>query len=296
MTLSSCSWYLAWIGLEINMLGFIPYIISNFSSKSSVIKYFIVQARRSLVLIFFFMFLTLLRGFHIIFFSLFLTIAMLYKLGAAPVHVWFVDLSYEVNLSVLIWLLSWQKLSVLYIIYLFYDLYIYILIFGVIRLIFGSVGMVYSNMLFTLLVYSSISHIGWLLSLLWVNMILYVSYLRFYLLTIVLLLIFILKENYLFNVNLWLVKNKGLSSLFLLVLIGLPPTSGFIIKLMALWFLIYSGVLVFLFLFRSLISLWAYVKLCYRMGTFIYQYSLSNTESCIVISIQWSSLLWMIYC
>lgn len=54
ITISSSSWLGIWIGLEINLLSFIPLIIDkkNLFTNESTIKYFLVQVFGSLIFLF----------------------------------------------------------------------------------------------------------------------------------------------------------------------------------------------------------------------------------------------------
>lgn len=51
LTLRRSSWFVAWLGLEMNMMGFIPFVgVRGKILSESVFKYFLVQAVGSLIL------------------------------------------------------------------------------------------------------------------------------------------------------------------------------------------------------------------------------------------------------
>jgi len=52
LTLRANSWPLAWIGLELNLLGFLPLAMLGLHNKKSAITYFMVQSIGSLLLLF----------------------------------------------------------------------------------------------------------------------------------------------------------------------------------------------------------------------------------------------------
>jgi NADH:ubiquinone oxidoreductase subunit 2 (subunit N) len=54
MRISSCNWLYVWIGLEINLISFIPLIMASGvdSETESRLKYFLVQALGSGLLLF----------------------------------------------------------------------------------------------------------------------------------------------------------------------------------------------------------------------------------------------------
>lgn len=95
MSFSSGDWLGVWLGLEINLLGFVPLIVQGVGGQSveSCVKYFVVQALgRGFLLLGglgggqegFFWFSV--RGFGVL--SVFCFLGLVVKLGVAPFHWW----------------------------------------------------------------------------------------------------------------------------------------------------------------------------------------------------------------
>jgi NADH-ubiquinone oxidoreductase chain 2 len=92
ISISSNSWLGAWIGLEINLISFIPLISSqeNIFTAEASLKYFIIQALASSVLLFLVAIEALInqtpllggRNIH----EYVIISPLLLKIGAAPVH------------------------------------------------------------------------------------------------------------------------------------------------------------------------------------------------------------------
>jgi NADH-ubiquinone oxidoreductase chain 2 len=99
LIISSPSWLGAWVGLEVNLISFIPLILSRgvLTRVERCIKYFLVQAFSSLLLL---LSLLLIISADLVgdwFIHLpsrcILIVALLIKLGAAPFHFWFPSVS-----------------------------------------------------------------------------------------------------------------------------------------------------------------------------------------------------------
>jgi NADH-ubiquinone oxidoreductase chain 2 len=92
VSISSNSWFGAWIGLEINLISFIPLMSSqeNIFTTEASLKYFIIQALASSVLLFLVAIealisqAPLLAGGNI--YEYVIMSPLLLKMGAAPIH------------------------------------------------------------------------------------------------------------------------------------------------------------------------------------------------------------------
>jgi len=52
LALRASSWPMAWMGLELNLLGFVPITMLTLTNKKSAITYFVVQSIGSLLLLY----------------------------------------------------------------------------------------------------------------------------------------------------------------------------------------------------------------------------------------------------
>lgn len=274
IAISSTSWFRVWIGLEINLLSFIPLIIRSknlFSSESSL-KYFLTQALASAIFLFSVILFYLFLNFkpQLIYYNFMLIAStIILKRGSAPFHFWFPrvieGLSWYSNFI----LMTWQKLAPLII--LSYCISTNLLIFSIIlSILFGSLGGINQTSLRKLIAFSSINHLGWIIAGIINNENIWITYFIFY--TFLNLRIVLLFNNFkLFNVNQTFktfYSNKFIkTSLFILLLSlgGLPPFLGFLPKWLIIETIINRNIyIVLLFiLFITLITLYFYLRLTY---------------------------------
>lgn len=274
IAISSTSWFRIWIGLEINLLSFIPLIINSknlFSSESSL-KYFLIQALASAIFLFsvilFYLFLNF--KFYLIYYNFILiSSTIILKRGTAPFHFWFPRVIEGLNWHSNFLLITWQKLAPLII--LSYCLRLNLLIFIIFSsMLFGSLGGINQTSLRKLIAFSSINHLGWIISGMLNNERIWIIYFLFYRL-LNLSVIFMLNNFKLFNLNqtfkIFNSNNLINISLFILFLSlgGLPPFLGFFPKWLIIELIIKSNIITTLIfiLFITLITLYFYLRLTY---------------------------------
>lgn len=243
--------FLMWVGLEMNLLAIIPLIISKHHPRSTeaASKYFVTQATASIILL-----LSIVLNFkqlgvwyiqsqtNYIITSIIL-ISLAIKLGLAPFHSWLPEVTQGIKPSTGLILLTWQKLaplSILFQIYEFLDLNLIISI-ALISIFIGAWNGLNQTQLRKIIAYSSIAHIGWIISVCPYNPNL----------TIINLIIYILLTAPIFIViniyytssisSISIIWNKipiilPIVSIILLSIGGLPPLTGFIPK----WLIIYE--------------------------------------------------------
>jgi NADH-ubiquinone oxidoreductase chain 2 len=272
---SANSWFRIWIGLEINLLSFIPLIINtkNLLSSESSLKYFLIQAFASTIFLFSIIIYFIFLNFKIIFIIKYMPFLILstiiLKNGTAPFHFWFPrvieGLTWYTNLI----LISWQKIAPLIIIsYLIRFNFIIFIIF--ISIIFGRLGGLNQTSLRKLIAFSSINHLGWIISRIIFNEYLWVTYFLFYIF-LRFSIVFLFNNLKLFNLNqvFKLFSNNQLIKLIifipLLSLGGLPPFIGFFPKWIIIEILISIKIFILLnfILFLTLITLYFYLRISY---------------------------------
>ena len=115
--MTSNSWLGAWIGLEINLLSFIPLIdrdSNNLKSTESSLKYFLTQALASTVLLFSVILLIINSNVHnYLFISSIIISTLLLKSGTAPFHFWFTNLMEGLTWINALLLITSQKVATL---------------------------------------------------------------------------------------------------------------------------------------------------------------------------------------
>ena len=145
----SVAWPVAWIGLELNLLGFVPLAITSNDTKKPAMFYFVVQRVGSLLLLF--------GGISGGTVALLSILGLLLKMGLAPVHFWVPPVAGRLSRWMFGLLLTWQKLAPLSLL-LFITLSICPLI--ALNVIVGAVVMLATRSLQPLLVFRGLIQIG----------------------------------------------------------------------------------------------------------------------------------------
>lgn len=273
LRVSSDSWFGAWCGLELNLISFIPFIrskINQYSSEASL-KYFLIQALGSSVIILGFILILISVSFVFL-----IRFALLLKLGAAPVHSWFPQVIEGLNWERCLVLITVQKIAPIYLIsYIVYFRDTSIIFFRrIISAVVGALGGVNQILLRKLLAFSSINHIAWMLLSILISESSWVLYFIFYsFISMSVVSLFNYQQFFHFNqLSNFTSYNSGLVRfLSLLSLGGLPPFTGFVPK----WIVIQELIIIkyffclFFFLLSSLVTLYYYLRVTIVYITFL---------------------------
>nr|AXI98571.1 NADH dehydrogenase subunit 2 [Pseudoniphargus gomerae] len=287
LTISSNSWLFGWMGLEMNLLSFIPIILKKLNKYSTevAIKYFMIQAISSVYLLFFFLFM---KAFLVITIML----ALMLKMAAAPFHQWLPSMADGLSWPSLFILLILQKVNPLILLSFLMkpsELVLMLQVFIICSALIGSVGGLTHSSLRKIMAFSSISHMSWLLASFLISNWAWFNYFFIYSL-ILMSLIISLHSMETFTVNDLLLKNKTYISLLISISImsigGLPPFSGFVPKFIVIQSLLHDNLLFILFflLLGTFISLFFYARMflavlllknSYNLQNFSYGYNMS---------------------
>nr|ABN72884.1 NADH dehydrogenase subunit 2 [Drosophila helvetica] len=275
ITVTSNSWLGAWMGLEINLLSFIPLLSdnNNLTSTEASLKYFLTQALASTVLLFSSIILMLKNNMNFeineSFTSMIIMSALLLKSGAAPFHFWFPNMMEGLTWMNSLMLMTWQKIAPLMLIS-YLDIKNLLLISVILSVIIGAIGGLNQTSLRKLKAFSSINHLGWMLMSLMISESIWLIYFLFYsFLSFILTFMFnIFKLFHLNQLFSWFVNSKILKfTMFMnfLSLGGLPPFLGFLPK----WLVIQQLTLcnqyftLTVMMMSTLITLFFYLRICY---------------------------------
>nr|AEB39342.1 NADH dehydrogenase subunit 2 [Ameerega parvula] len=283
ITLSSYHWVLAWVGLEINTLAIIPLMTKTLHPRAieAATKYFLTQAAASALILFAASINGWLNGQWSIYFPLnststiLLSVAILTKLGAAPFHFWLPEVLQGLSLQTGLILSTWQKLAPMALLIQFsqsVNLYL-MLIFGFLSTLIGGWGGINQTQTRKILAFSSIAHLGWMISILKISPQLTLLNFTLYIImtsTLFLILTFMGSKNIMQLSTSW-PKSPTLvtiSLLSLLSLSGLPPLTGFLPKWLIAQELVKQNLTLFAFLIllSTLLSLYFYLRLTYTMS------------------------------
>lgn len=266
IVICSNSWFGIWIGLEINLIAFIPLINKNYNllSTESSLKYFLVQALASRILL---LGIILLILFNFKFHNLILNSALLLKMGAAPFHFWMPRVREGLDWINLLLLLTWQKIAPFLALFNIIEFTILIII-TIITALIGALGGLNQTSIRKIITYSRINHLGWILIRIFFNKNIWLVYFFIYrLISLIRFLLFnYLKIFYLnqliFNINNSLFKFLLFCNF--LSLGGLPPFLGFLPKWLILENFTHLNPFLILFLvIITIISLNFYLRITY---------------------------------
>nr|AML26106.1 NADH dehydrogenase subunit 2 [Staphylinidae sp. BMNH 1274257] len=277
ISISSNSWMGMWMGLEINLLAFIPLIQeknNSFSIESSL-KYFLVQALASMILLFSlimlmkknFIMYNIDNSTMLIFNSMLLT-----KMGMPPFHFWFPEVIEGLNWLNCLILLTWQKITpMILVMYNINFQYYTTMIIASAMIISGIMGLNQTS-LRKIMAYSSINHMAWMLAAMLISETIWFIYLIIYvILSINILMLFKLLNIYYYNQLLISLSNnfplKFIFAFNFLSLGGLPPFIGFFPKWLTIQFMLMNN---FMFLsiimvILTLLTLFYYMRLIYNI-------------------------------
>nr|YP_009487654.1 NADH dehydrogenase subunit 2 [Culex surinamensis]AWB98355.1 NADH dehydrogenase subunit 2 [Culex surinamensis] len=277
ITISANSWLGAWMGLEINLLSFIPLMNEgkkNLMTSESSLKYFLTQAFASSILLFAIILMMMSFNLNWInnnFYELLILSTLLLKNGAAPFHFWFPGVMEGLNWINGLILMTWQKIAPLMLIS--YNInYKFFLVAIILSMIIGALGGLNQTSLRKLMAFSSINHLGWMLMAMMNNELLWLIYFMFYFfLSMSIVLMFnnlkLFHFNQIFNLSIMNPVIKFFLFLNLLSLGGLPPFLGFLPKWLVIQNLVETHQLFLLFISvcLTLITLYYYLRMSYSI-------------------------------
>nr|QBF00328.1 NADH dehydrogenase subunit 2 [Stegana wuliangi] len=275
ISITSNSWLSAWMGLEINLLSFIPLMSdnNNLMSTEASLKYFLVQALASAVLLFAVIMLmvktTMNFEVNSFYSSSIIMSSLLLKSGAAPFHFWFPNIMEGLSWMNCLLLMTWQKIAPLLLIsYLNVNIVLYSSI--ILSVIIGSLGGLNQTSLRKLLAFSSINHLGWMLISLKINLsIWFIYFLMYSFLSFTLIFLFnsfkIFHFNQLFSMFFSYKPLKFSLMINFLSLGGLPPFLGFLPKWLVIQQLSFENqyFLLTILVMTALITLFFYLRMCF---------------------------------
>nr|AXS66446.1 NADH dehydrogenase subunit 2 [Curculionoidea sp. 16 KM-2017] len=285
MAISASSWFMSWIGLEINLLSFIPLMPekkNNFSSEASI-KYFITQALSSSLLLFSILLISIMKNMSLSTYTLplmLINLTLMMKMGAAPFHFWLPEVTSGLNWEMVFLTLSWQKIAPMILMSMSLNSSLLLSIFIISSTITGSIQGLNQTCLRKILTYSSINHTGWMLATMmnsltiWIYYFLIYSFTNFYIISTLSYnkVYFMNQLNSLFSFN---KKIMIFFSMNFMSLGGLPPFIGFFPKWFSINILISNNqyTLTLILILFTLIALYYYMRLTFS------SFSLGSSES-----------------
>nr|QDW65188.1 NADH dehydrogenase subunit 2 [Chiloscyllium sp. 1 KJ-2019] len=280
LTFISSHWLLIWMGLEINTLAIIPMMIRQHHPRAveATTKYFIIQATASAMLLFASVTNAWTSGQWNLTELLnptsatLTTTALALKIGLAPLHFWLPEVLQGLDLITGLILSTWQKLAPFAVLLQLHHILNpnLLMLLGVLSTIIGGWGGLNQTQLRKILAYSSITNMGWMITIMHyaphltlLNLILYI------IMTLTTFMLFTLfnstKINSIASSSSKLPLMSIITLMTLLSLGGLPPLSGFMPKWLILQELTKQNLIIpaTIMAIMALLSLFFYLRLCY---------------------------------
>nr|YP_009353441.1 NADH dehydrogenase subunit 2 [Macrotermes yunnanensis]AQW41824.1 NADH dehydrogenase subunit 2 [Macrotermes yunnanensis] len=285
VSVSSNSWLGAWMGLEINLMSFIPLMsnVKNMYNTEASLKYFIVQALASATLLFMVVMKTLTEDLFTLdenaYTPMIVCTPLLLKSGAAPLHWWFPGVMEGLSWENCALLMTVQKAAPLMLMSYLIEINIFTLSIILTSTIVGAIGGLNQTSMRKILTYSSINHTGWMLTALAMGENLWMTYFTVYSI-LTLTVVSAIKLSGVSFINQIMMTNKEIALMKLMMftsllsLGGLPPFLGFLPK----WIIIQAMIMnklapmATLMVVTSLITLYYYLKISYS------SFMISSTE------------------
>nr|URX53681.1 NADH dehydrogenase subunit 2 [Bifiditermes nr. madagascariensis] len=275
VSISSNSWLGAWMGLEINLMSFIPLMLSqdNIFTTEASLKYFVIQALASSTLLFLVMMKALVSptpaadGKSI--YECLMMTPLLLKVGATPLHWWFPSVMEGLSWTNCLLMMTVQKTAPLMLISYLASTNLMTLSIIVMSVIVGSMGGMNQTSTRKILTYSSINHTGWMLMALLSGSNTWILYFAIYsLLTSTVVMITKTFNISFINQAMTTTSKKAAKFMLftsLLSLGGLPPFIGFLPKWTVIQTMITNNLnfTMTVMVVTSLATLYYYLRMCY---------------------------------
>nr|WBQ42668.1 NADH dehydrogenase subunit 2 [Nectoneanthes oxypoda] len=242
ITLSSSNWLYLWMGMELNLLSFIPLMSnsSNLQETEASVKYFITQAIGSGLML-----TTGIMSINPIVFDkmeyiimiMFIS-SMMIKLGMTPYHQWLPHVMSCIPWKMCIILATWQKIGpmIMLVMIMPNNMSSLIMLLAVSSTMVGGLGGMNQSQLRSLLAYSSIGHMGWMLMTTQCSTNIFVMYFTVYIVITCSIMGLLMSENVMKSkVNSLMINNTSTFIMVMLIMFslgGLPPLLGFFPKWM----------------------------------------------------------------
>nr|ATL63079.1 NADH dehydrogenase subunit 2 [Cassida circumdata] len=272
ITISSYSWLMMWMGIEINLMSMIPLMMkkNNILSSESMMKYFIIQSLASTLL----MFSILIMEINMIMFynyqSMMMIIfqsSLIMKLGLAPFQSWLVEVMSGLTWMNCLIMLTWQKVGPMIMLMMtMKNSYLINLTIIMSSLISGIQGLNQIS-LRKIMAYSSINHMSWMMISFMSSSWTWTIYFIVYSLSNLNLILFLNKMNFFYINQINSMNNNKMLKMMIMMnflsMSGLPPMIGFLPKWLTINYMIINNsmLLTFILIISTLMHIYFYIRI-----------------------------------
>nr|YP_011010693.1 NADH dehydrogenase subunit 2 [Metrocoris communis]WPW47373.1 NADH dehydrogenase subunit 2 [Metrocoris communis] len=272
IVISSENWFSMWMGLEINMMSFIPMMENNknYLSSESKMMYFLIQSLSSMIFIFMIIMNPLIMIKEELVNNMMMNIismSMMMKMGMAPVHMWFINIMNKMSWNNCLIIMTWQKMAPMFILSNTINNSMIINSWAILSAMTGAIGGINQTSIKKIMAFSSVNHMSWMIMCMKYDGEMWIKYLIIYSLMIILLIEVFSKKsiNYInqINTNMKTQMEKMNMLIMMLSLGGLPPFIGFMPKWMVIQSLISTNSMltIFILMMSSMITLFYYMRM-----------------------------------
>nr|YP_010268820.1 NADH dehydrogenase subunit 2 [Haloveloides papuensis]UIG88148.1 NADH dehydrogenase subunit 2 [Haloveloides papuensis] len=268
--ISSENWFSMWMGLEINMLSFIPILKKEKNKNSSEAKmmYFLIQSLSSIVFLFVIIMTPTTMYLNQMNTSMMLmNMAMFMKMGMAPMHMWFVNMINKISWDNCLILMTWQKIGPMFMLTNMNTSKMMIMIMAIFSATIGAIGGINQTSMKKILAFSSINHMGWMFICMKYDNEMWIKYLIIYSLLLLPLVMFMKKNsiNYINQMTINMKSNMQKMNIIIMMMSigGLPPFIGFLPKWMVIQSILPSNemITILILMMTSMITLFYYMRM-----------------------------------
>nr|ADF59284.1 NADH dehydrogenase subunit 2 [Cyrtodactylus consobrinus] len=278
ITMTSSHWLLAWLGLELNTLSILPAIMKSHHPRATeaATKYFLIQVTAATMILLASMTNAWQTGHWSMTHTtpaptLLTTAAIMLKLGIAPMYMWYPQVLQGIPMNTALLISTWQKLAPLTLLYMMHNHLdqTTLLLLGLTSSLIGGWAGLNQTQTRTIMAFSSIAHMGWLITAMTLSPSLTTLTMLVYTITTTATFLPLATTTKTLTTTgtTWSLSPAALTTtmLALMSLGGLPPFTGFMPKWLILKELTAAELPLFatLLLLSSLPSLYFYIRLAY---------------------------------
>nr|AEA37910.1 NADH dehydrogenase subunit 2 [Heteronotia planiceps] len=174
MVMISHHWLLTWLSLELNTLSILPIIMRSNHPRTTeaATKYFLIQTTAAALILLACTINALQTGHWTIMQSssplatTIITMAIMMKLAIAPAHLWYPEILQGVTMTTALIISTWQKIAPLTLLYLLINHLSTstMLLLGLVSALLGGWTGLNQTQTRKIMAFSSISHMGWMIT------------------------------------------------------------------------------------------------------------------------------------
>nr|YP_010882206.1 NADH dehydrogenase subunit 2 [Stheneboea repudiosa]WID87120.1 NADH dehydrogenase subunit 2 [Stheneboea repudiosa] len=268
ISISSNSWFTMWMGMEINMMSFMPLIMNqkNILSKESALTYFLIQTIASMLMI---MSIMMNEVNNNMMNELMLLSSLMLKSGVSPFHFWLPKTMEGMNWNKCLILMTMQKLIPMMLMSTIIKINMITITIMMLSTMIGAIGGLNQTSLRKLMAYSSISNNGWMMLAMTISETLWMLYFMIYALMTIVVTTTMNTYN-IYHINQIMTINempykKMMMMMNMISISGLPPLLGFMPKWMVIQYSMSQNeiLLTLTMMMMTLITVIYYLRIMY---------------------------------